>query len=352
MPYLFRLMSLLANLTIWLIVAQDTAANPHMWVIGKTLRVLQVQAKRPHQEPPVVSTLAIRPAGKTLAFAGDDHDIHLWDISTGELVGRLRGHQDWVRCLTFSSDGKTLISGGDDGQVLQWPVTASADKQRPRILLQLDRAVTAIQMAPSGKHLAVLAFREPLRIVPMNGENVLQQFDCPCGDMRAVAFMPSGDYIVAAGGNGVLRMWSFPEGLHTWDVKAHRQRIRSVTFSADGKLLFSGGDDRQLRVSNTEDGRLKHALATDRSKVVALSVINREQVAVGGSDNDVQIWNIKHGRREGTLRGHSGTVTSLQTSGEWILSGSFDTTVRIWRLDRMRYESQAERDRYTKPSVR
>ncbi|HEY5315721.1 MAG TPA: hypothetical protein VIK18_24535, partial [Pirellulales bacterium] len=52
-------------------------------------------------DPPVVTAVAIHPAGRMVASAGDDHLVRLWDTETGGLVRELRGHTDWVRCLAF-----------------------------------------------------------------------------------------------------------------------------------------------------------------------------------------------------------------------------------------------------------
>lgn len=59
----------------------------------------------------------------TLASAGFDNVIHLWNVDTKELLYTLNGHTGSIESIAFSSDGKTLASGGHDGKVLLWELT-------------------------------------------------------------------------------------------------------------------------------------------------------------------------------------------------------------------------------------
>jgi RNA polymerase sigma factor (sigma-70 family) len=68
-----------------------------------------------------INYLAIAPNGRTLATAGGDPTIRLWDIATGK-ERRLEGHRGTVTSLAWSSDGKTLVSGSHDGTALVWDV--------------------------------------------------------------------------------------------------------------------------------------------------------------------------------------------------------------------------------------
>ena len=59
----------------------------------------------------------------TLASAGFDNVIHLWEVSTKNLLHELTGHADSIESVAFSRDGNTLASGGHDGKVLLWELT-------------------------------------------------------------------------------------------------------------------------------------------------------------------------------------------------------------------------------------
>jgi WD40 repeat protein len=46
--------------------------------------------------------------------------IKLWDVSRGEEVATLRGHEGPIRSVAFSPDGTRVVSGSDDQTIKLW----------------------------------------------------------------------------------------------------------------------------------------------------------------------------------------------------------------------------------------
>lgn len=66
-----------------------------------------------------VQSLAFSPDGQTLASGDLSGTIKLWQMSSGGLMGTLKGHSSWVE-LAFSPRGKMLVSGSFDDTVKVW----------------------------------------------------------------------------------------------------------------------------------------------------------------------------------------------------------------------------------------
>jgi WD40 repeat protein len=69
---------------------------------------------------PGISSVAFSPSGTFVAAGGMDGNVWEWNVRTGQSIGPLEGHRDWVFCVSFSFDGRLLASGGNDGLVAIW----------------------------------------------------------------------------------------------------------------------------------------------------------------------------------------------------------------------------------------
>jgi RNA polymerase sigma factor (sigma-70 family) len=78
-----------------------------------------------------VVAVAFSPDGKLLAAGGaEDRSIRVWDMQTGKLKHLLTGHE--IKSLAFAADGNTLASAGMDGKIVLWDVA----KEKARVTLQ------------------------------------------------------------------------------------------------------------------------------------------------------------------------------------------------------------------------
>lgn len=95
------------------------------WPSGNTLR------RWAHDGRSVV-TMGASPAGGWVAYALDDHSIHLVDAVSGGDAKRMIGHDHRVRGLAFSERGSRLFSISDRGELKIWSVDTGQE------LLTLD----------------------------------------------------------------------------------------------------------------------------------------------------------------------------------------------------------------------
>jgi WD40 repeat protein len=69
--------------------------------------------------------------------------------------------------------------------------------------------------------------------------------------------------------------------------------------------------------------------------VGAVAISPHGQWIVSGSyDGTLRVWHLSDGTHVRTLEGHTRYVRSVAISpdGQWIVSGSWDSTLRVWRL--------------------
>ncbi len=112
----------------------------------------------------------------------------------------------------------------------------------------------------------------------------------------------------------------------------HQSEVQTVAYSPDQRMIASGGEDRRLRLWQTDGQPLKALYGhSDQIKAVAFSPDSR-LIASASADQTLILWN-RDGERLHRLIGHRGAVLSVAFSpdGQTLASASRDGTVRIWR---------------------
>lgn len=112
--------------------------------------------------------------------------------------------------------------------------------------------------------------------------------------------------------------------------------LYGIAFSPDGKRVAACGADSALHVFDVRSGKEQRRLDGHSGRVwsVAFAPDNRRLLS-GGFDNSIRIWDLISGREAGKLAGHGDYVRSVVVSrdGHFALSGGDDRMLRLWNLE-------------------
>jgi len=277
-----------------------------------------------------VHSVAFSPDRKTLASAGSDMVIKLWDVTTGVELRTLKGDVADVESVAFSSDGKILASSSW-GIIRLWDVGTGAELRT--LKGHGTSKVTAVAFSPNGKTLASGSWDKTIKLWDFATGAELRTLSPDAGYVASVAFSPDGKTLASGSWDNTVRLWNVSTGAELMTLHGHSSPVGSVAFSSDGKTLASGSSDHTVKLWDLSTGTELRTLTGHSEAVYSVAFsIDGKIIASGSGDKTIKLWDAATGAELRTLTGHTYFVYSVTFSpdGKTLASGSQDSTVKLW----------------------
>ena len=295
--------------------------------------------------------------GETVATAGKDGTVRLWRWRSQPYLQTVAAHRGPVVAEEFTPDARRLVSVGSDGRVAVWPVgggsaawfgkppptvdaSVGADRvvvvssdgrarlwQLPGRLVRTFTEPTRIAVAAAAPGGGVVATGDARGVVRLRDAGTGRVVDAADAGARLtqLAFSRDGGRLLAAGRDGVARLWRVEDATlrDGRELRGHRGPIVTAAFSADGRRAVTASDDHTARIWDVGSGKLEHVLRGHRKALTsaAFSPDGRRLVTTS-HDLDARLWNVETGSRLPVLRVHYGSVhdAAFTTDGRWVVT--------------------------------
>lgn len=329
-----------------LIASAGGDGTVRLWTVDGTL----IKTLQSHTN--VVRWVSFSPDGQAIASASRDGTIKLW-TPQGKLLQTLKGHTGMVNCVVFSPDGQLLASASDDKTVKLWSRAGKLLKTFPKH----QGWVLAVAFSANGQQLVSGSAENIVKLWNLNG-HLLQTFTGHSDSVTAVSFSPvsadvrngesrkgqgrQGDdsgqasspfpphlLLASASNDKTIRIWGLNHQSRL--ILPVRDNVREVTFSPDGQLIATAGNNGMVKLW-TRAGQLLHILKGHGDRVDSVSFSPDSQLLASGSrDGTVKLWS-KSGTLIKTLTGHNDWVLSVSFNpdGKRLVSASSDGTMNLW----------------------
>ncbi|HXV73084.1 MAG TPA: BTAD domain-containing putative transcriptional regulator [Acidimicrobiia bacterium] len=198
--------------------------------------------------------------GSRVALGGDDGVVRVFDIVSEQIIAELEGgHDGAVTAIAFDESGDRLVSAGADVSLFVWDITtgeATTDIDLPfgegapgRLHVSWNPVVSSF-FAPSGAFAITTEYGE-MWLYQATGERV-NSFGLGGNPSHAVAFSPLGSFMIAAGVDGVARIFgTWTGGEEAFALPSGGVPLRDAAFNPAKPLDFevaTVGVDGEVRI--------------------------------------------------------------------------------------------------------
>ncbi|MDI0274940.1 MULTISPECIES: WD40 repeat domain-containing protein [Bacillus] len=241
----------------------------------------------------IINSLSLSENGKYLASASSDYTIQLYDTGTHTRIRTLFGHADDVEAVAFAKQDTLLVSVSRDRRCLVWDIETGAilrefhghSKDVLAVWIHGDKAYT------TGDDGYVLVWLyETGEIVGEIGP-FDYELDTISGSNQKEVFALGRD-------DGTVIIYDAATLQEKKIIKAHLQGVKRVNFSPSGNYLLTAGYDHLIKLWNYETGDLVDTLLPHKYQWERSLVWTEDEKSILGASFGKTYceWSIEKGK--------------------------------------------------------
>jgi mitogen-activated protein kinase organizer 1 len=238
-----------------------------------------------------VFDLQVTPDNTKIVTGGSNKAAYVWDVLTAKVLAKFTGHAAPIRSVSWNPTGVLAFSGSEDATMRVWDVR-SKDTRPVQTCSQFKDSVTSIRV--------------------------------------------SGELIVAGAFDGIIRTFDVRQGAVICDNL--KEPVHRIGLAHNKPMTVSSHTDSVIRLTDRSTGALINTysgrhISVEYAVDVCLTC-DDAAVVCGSEDNLVVAYDVAEGVSK-TGRGHTSAVTAVDshpTQPTLVLSGSFDSSIKLWRV--------------------
>lgn len=273
-----------------------------------------------------LSAVRINRNNKKVAVGSWDGNVYVMEQNFPDnfnQVARLAAgsHSEKVTLSWSPTNDDILASGGAEGTLNFWKLSGAA-KLKPTTSVKNAHSgrIAKVEYHPSGAYVATTSFDQTWKLWDVNKpEKELLEQEGHDKEVYAASFHPDGSLLATGGLDAIGRVWDLRSGRSIAVLESHIKGIYSMDWSPNGHHLASASGDCSVKIWDMRKLDLELFSVPAHTKLVS------DVRFVQASENSPLV--------APQTDEHDKNPKTLSMSGTFLVSSSYDKTVKVWSAD-------------------
>jgi len=238
------------------------------------------------------------PDGKSIISGWNDGKIRAFKPQSGKLAYSINdAHLNGVTAIATTSDGRMIVSGGEGGQVRVWAIernvqtmVASMKEHKGRInSIRINGDDSECVTASNDGSCIIWSLQRFVRVSALFAST---QF-------RSVVYHPDQSQLLTAGSDRKLTYWDIVDAnpIRILDASSsagagsHHESLQALAITSDGLQFASGGGEKVVKVWAYDEGVCGAKGVGHSGSITGLAIApNQETIVSIGDEGAIFIW--------------------------------------------------------------